>query len=105
VRDWYKTLNERDRKLLKENFLLELKKLSKNDLKEKFPINYVFESMGLRAFSEELAPMIAFSLMDENFVNIEDKTVQLTPNGLQETDEIEKIRHETWKNTMKRLGY
>ena len=105
VRDWYKTLNEEDRYRLEENFLIELKKLDRgNNRQDEFPIDFVFESMGLKAYSEQLAPITAYSLKEKNLISINNDFVKITEKGWNEATRIEKERFETWKKTMSRLN-
>ena len=74
--DWWNALNNRDRKILRQGFLKTLNKLTsqnkENGINERFfKPTEIFEQMHLRAFSEELIPMIVKSLENDKYLETE----------------------------------
>lgn len=78
VRSWWKILNERDRRILTQNFLKKLKEFTdsyekRGVMNKKFKVLDIFEEMGLHAFSEVIVPMIVLNLRTQGYVNMPDK--------------------------------
>lgn len=104
VRDWYNVLNERDRKLLREGFLLKLEELSNKDPCKEITTQDVFDLMGYRAYSESLIPMIVDSLFVDGFVITDNNIVVLTGVGRESCSLIKERNKKLHEQTLKRLN-
>ena len=104
VYDWYKVLNQKDRDLLKEGFLLRLEELHKKNQYEVMTGEYIFDLMGYHAFADRLTTMIVESLVSDGFVKKINGHVALTVNGFQRCDGIKERNRKTRNETLKRLG-
>jgi len=86
--DWTKYLNDSDRKLLKDKFLIKLYELSSEFIPESNSAVYIsgrliFEQMDLGAFSDRLLPVIILVNKIQGFIltNEGDQKVSITPKG------------------------
>jgi hypothetical protein len=104
VHDWYKVLNQRDRDLLRERFLLELEELHKKNQYERMTGEHIFDLMGYHAFADKLTAMIVESLVSDGFVKKINGHVDLTENGVHKCDEIKERNAKIRNETLKRLG-
>jgi hypothetical protein len=88
---WWRVLNDQDRKVLIEKFLLTLYRQSKKATKEATTIaaKRIFDAMGLRAYSDIITPMIVKSLEVDGYITVADgDKVQLTEKGQAESKEL-----------------
>jgi hypothetical protein len=105
VYDWYKVLNDRDRTLLIEGFLLKLQELVKQDTKQQVSAQDVFSALGYRAFSDSLIPAIVETLSSHGFLRKTNRNLAITNKGISKSNEIRERDKKLHRRTLERLGW
>jgi hypothetical protein len=104
VNDWYNVLDERDRTLLKEGFILTLDEMTRSNLRFEVSSREVFDTLGYHAFSESLVPAIVESLVSENLIGKENDNIIITNQGRNRCTEIRERNRILHEQTLRRLG-
>jgi hypothetical protein len=92
VNDWYNVLNTRDRKLLKDGFLLALDEMTGTNKKAEISAEDIFDALGYHAYSDRLVPMIVESLVDEGLIKKENNSIVITTEGASRSNHIRESR-------------
>jgi hypothetical protein len=104
VNDWYNVLDERDRTLLKEGFMLTLDEMTRTSMRFEINPRDVFDVLGYHAFSDRLVPAIVESLVSENFIRKENDRIVITTQGRNRCNDIRERNRILREQTLRRLG-
>jgi hypothetical protein len=91
VNDWYNVLNEKDRNLLKNGFLLSLDEMTQGNKKTEITAEEVFDHLGYNAYSDRLIPMIVESLVNEGLIKKKNGSIVITTEGRSDIHKSRKV--------------